>query len=217
MAIKNNHRNKVFNSFLLKNAHFVGKDEFPIIKKEISVPNKLITFSEALNTKDYNQWVCFYEDDYKFIRLWNNPKKYLIKLKKFNGVISPDFSMYWDMPNILQKYNCFIGRSLASWFIENGIKVIPNIRYGDERSKDYFTLGIEPYGNIAIGTLGCIKNNLKRKMLIEGLQLAVTLLKPKNIIVYGSAPKTIFQKYKNQNINVIVYEDKTSKYFKNIN
>lgn len=195
-------------------AHFKGKDEFPIIKREDSVPNRLITFSDALATNDYDQWVCFYEDDFKFYRLWENPKSFLPILKKFNGVISPDFSLYWDLPLEWQRFHCFMGRCIASWLIENGVKVIPNIRYGDERSVGFYILGVEPGGSVAMGTLGCIKNKERREKFEEGLSVALTVLKPKNIIVYGSAPDTIFGRYKKQGFNIIVFESKTAKYFK---
>ena len=58
-------------------------------------PNKLIKFSKAASSKckDYNQWVHFYEEDYEFFRLWRNPERYLKRLKRFNGVILPDFSL----------------------------------------------------------------------------------------------------------------------------
>lgn len=210
-------RLKIHNSFLIKTAQFEGEDEFPVIKREDAVPNKIITFSKALKTKDYNQWVCFYEDDFKFLRLWNNPKKYIKILKKFNGIISPDFSIFWDMPLEWQRFYCFMGRCLAYWFIENGIKVIPNIRYESRKSKSFFTLGVEPYGTIAIGTVGCIKNSVKRNSLIEGLSLAIAILKPHTIIVYGSAPNSVFQKYINQNIRIIAFEGETNKYYKKNN
>lgn len=40
----------------------------------------------------------FSKDDFKFNRIWNNPKRYLEFLKNFKGIISPDFSLYRNMP-----------------------------------------------------------------------------------------------------------------------
>ncbi|MEI8083290.1 MAG: DUF4417 domain-containing protein, partial [Actinomycetes bacterium] len=34
----------------------------------------------------------FYEDDYRFNRLWNDPERYIRRLARFAGVVSPDFS-----------------------------------------------------------------------------------------------------------------------------
>ena len=46
------------------------------------------------NCSDFDSWVVFYEADKYFERLWNNPKQYISKLKRFQGVITPDFSIY---------------------------------------------------------------------------------------------------------------------------
>ena len=59
----------VFNSFLVRFAEFAGLFEFPIIKLTNCIPNRLIPFSRAISSKDYNQWVHFYEDDYLFEKL----------------------------------------------------------------------------------------------------------------------------------------------------
>ena len=91
----------VFHSFLVNNATYDGVLEIPIIKPTNQLPNRLITFSKAMRTNDYDQWVHFYEDDSSFERIWNRPNYYLPLLKKFNGVITPDFSLYRDMPLVM--------------------------------------------------------------------------------------------------------------------
>ena len=121
----------VFHAFLLKSANYAGFLEIPIISPITVIPNNLTIFSKALHTDNYNQWVCFYEDDAAFERLWNNPKKYLPILAKFNGIITPDFSLYYDMPLIMQIWNIFRSRALGHWFQENGLNVIVNVRWGD--------------------------------------------------------------------------------------
>lgn len=97
----------VYNAFLLEGATYKGLYEFPQILPTYDTPNKLIKFSKAVSSKckDYNQWVHFYEEDYEFFRLWRNPKRYLKRLKRFNGVILPDFILYGTFPTeLLEKY-----------------------------------------------------------------------------------------------------------------
>lgn len=85
----------VFRSFLVRNAEYDGKLELPVIKTSAQIPTKVITFSKAMSKscKDFDCWVIFYEHDKNFERLWNNPKAYIEKLKKFNGKITgkPNF------------------------------------------------------------------------------------------------------------------------------
>lgn len=97
----------VFHAFLVKNAQYDGHLEIPIIKPQDDIPNKLILFSKILGCKDYDQWVCFYEDDASFERIWNRPERYLPILSKFKGVITPDFSLYRDMPLVMQQWNIY--------------------------------------------------------------------------------------------------------------
>ena len=187
----------VFKSYLFKNADYFGEKEILILHSSKLLPNKLIPFSKAFSTNNFEQWVCFYENDEKFFRVWNNPKKYLPILKKFYGVISPDFSVQRNMPLHKQIDSIFNGRILAHWWQQNGIEVIPNVRFNDPRTYEYVFNGIDKYSTIAVGSLGCIKNKEERKFFIEGFSEMVKILQPKNLIVYGSFPKKFFGSYKN--------------------
>lgn len=133
----------VFNAFLVTDAVYKGLFEFPKIEAANEPPNRLIAFSKAISCTDFNQWIHFYEDDYLFERLWNNPIKYLDLLKKYKGVILPDFSLYRDMPFAMQIWNIYRSRAIGHWMQKNGINVIPNIRYGDRRSYKLCCDGIE--------------------------------------------------------------------------
>ncbi len=153
----------------------------------------------------------FYEHDVKCERLWNNPKKYLNKLKKFKGIISPDFSLYRNMPLVMQQWNTYRNRALALWLQNNGIEVIPNVRFNDERTYEFCFDGIEKNKTVSVGTYGCIKTKADRQHFKEGLAQLVTTLAPRNIIVYGSAPDTIFKPYKDMGINIISFDSEFSK------
>lgn len=208
-----NNNYDVFHAFLVENADYEGKYEMPVIKTSDLIPNRVVTFSNAMSKSwnDYDCWVVFYEHDAKFERFWNKPKAYLEKLKKFRGIISPDFSLYRNMPLSLQIYNTYRGRALSVWLQKNGIEIIPNIRFGDERTYDFCFDGIEKNKTIAIGTHGCIKLKEDKIFFKVGLLKLVQELSPKTIIVYGSAPDDIFKPYKDAGINVISFESEFSK------
>lgn len=203
----------VFHSFLLKTANYAGDLEIPTINPTYAKPNKIITFSKALHSNEYNQWVCFYEDDVNFERLWNNPKRYLPILERFNGIITPDFSLYCDMPLIMQIWNILRSRALGHWFQENGLNVIVNVRWGDHRTHFICCLGVPKHSTIAIGTLGCIKNNEVRALLLDGIDYVIKHLKPTAIILYSSFPNEISEKYKRQGITILRFDSETAKAF----
>ena len=200
----------VFRSFLVKNATYEGVEEIPKIRTSNYIPEKVISFSKAVSGKVFNRWVHFYERDEGFERLWRTPQKYLPILKRFQGMISPDYSLYYDMPLCMQIWNIYRGRALAHWFQENGVEVIPNIRWGDERTFKTACLGVESGKTIAVGTHGCIKTVEGRKMFIAGFDYAINKLKPKNIIVYGRIPDKIFGLARMYSINLLLFESEFS-------
>ena len=214
--VDNNYETKydIFHSFLVRTAVYAGEEELPSIKSCNEIPNRIITFSEAMkhNYNDFDCWVCFYELDFLFIRFWNNPKKYLNKLKKFRGVISCDFSIYANMPLVMQKYNIYMGRALANWLIENNVKVIPNVRLGDERTYRFAFDGLFKGDIIAIGTVGTIKKKEDRKLILNAIKKTIDVLKPSDVIIYGCLPKEVMNNY--PKVNFHIYESNNFKKLK---
>lgn len=196
----------VFHAFLVKNASYDDRHEIPCLKPSNNIPNELISFSKAVKSTYYNAWIHFYEDDAKFERLWNKPNKYLPILKKFNGVITPDFSVYRDMPLVMQQWNIYRSRAIGHWLQENGVPVIPNIRFGDERTFETSCAGIQKHGTIAVGSHGCIKLLSDRKYFIDGLYYIVNKLEPRVLVVYGATPDKIFLSYKERGIEVLQFD-----------
>ncbi len=196
----------VFNSFLVKNAMYDGDDEIPMIKTSELLPENLISFSKAKNRCSVNSWIHFYENDSVFECLWNNPQRYLAVAKRFRGIISPDYSLYYDMPLAVQKSNTYRGKALANWFQKNGVEVIPNVRWGDERTFDIACRGVEHNKTIAVGTHGCIKTRREKSMFINGFDYILNELEPQNVVVYGRMPDKIFCMAKLKGVNLLHFE-----------
>ncbi len=201
----------VFNAFLVKNATLIGYLNIPAIPYGIYRPLKLVPFSKISRVTEYDAWVHFYEDDASFERFWNHPEKYLDRLRKFEGVICPDFSLYRDMSLIYQLWNIYRSRAMGSWLHENGIPVIVNVRYADSRTYTACCTGIPLHSTIAIGSHGCLKCKKDRQEFIEGLDYVVNVLQPENIIIYGAAPDKIFKKYKDKGITVLQFDSEYAK------
>ena len=196
----------VFNAFLVTFATYAGLFEFPIINPTYALPNRLIAFSKAVSCKDYNQWIHFYEDDYLFERIWRNPRRYLPILKKYNGVILPDFSLYRDMPLAMQIWNIYRSRAIGHWLQANGVCVIPNIRFGDRRTYRICCDGIAKHCVIAVGAHGNLKLAEDRNIFLDGLNEVVKRLEPTAIVIYGAAPEKYFRKYKDSGILIFQFD-----------
>ena len=195
----------VFNAFLVKNAVYDGILEIPAQRGGLYNPAGVIEFSKAISSQEYDYWVHFYEDDSSFERIWKNPRKYLPVLKRYAGVIAPDFSLYRDMPLVMQLWNIYRSHAIGSWLLENGVNVIPNVRFGDERTYDACCLGVPHKSTIAIGTHGCVKNRIDREYLSAGIDHVISTLKPRVLVIYGTTPADIFDKYRDQGISILQF------------
>jgi hypothetical protein len=196
----------VFHAFLVENADYEGFFEIPKLDYLCEKPLRVIAFSKIIKSKDFDCWVHFFEDDVAFERIWNNPRKYLPILKRFKGVISPDFSLYRDMPLVMQYWNIYRSRAIARWLQDNGVKVIVNVRWGDRRTHSISCCGVPKNGAIAIGSHGTLKQRDDREYFVNGLKYVVDNIHPKIIVVYGAAPDSIFAEYKEQGILILQFD-----------
>lgn len=201
----------VFNAFMLEKADYAGNLELPLIHETKALPTGLVPFSKIKKSEAYDKWIHFYEYDQIIERIWNDPYKYLPYLKKFGGAILPDFSLFMDMPLIMQMYNILRSRMVGRWLQDNGIKVITNIRFGDSRTYKTCCIGVPKNSTIAIGTHGCMKSRESREILENGLTYVLNTLHPTNLIIYGTASSFIVDLCQKQNTQLIVFQSEFGK------
>jgi hypothetical protein len=83
----------------------------------------------------------------------------------------------------------FQGRAIGHWLQKNGVKVIPNLRWGDERTHSFAFDGIAQGGAVAVGTHGCIKRREDRETFMCGFGAMLDRVRPKTIVLYGKPPE----------------------------
>lgn len=112
-----------------------GPFEMPVIKKTLHIPNELIGFNEAISSKHYQSGIHMFIDDYQFERIWNTPERYVNVLKQYDCVLTPDFSLYMDMPRAMKVWNIYRSRSIVgkrSWLtkkrMERALRQIFNFK-----------------------------------------------------------------------------------------
>jgi hypothetical protein len=181
----------VFHACLVKGAELTGSFDLPCIESCNEIPKNIIQFSHCNGIDDYRQFVHFYENDDKYERLWNYPRRYIKIIKRFDGVITPDFSLYRSMSLAQQIWNTYRNRVLGFWINNQGIPTIPNVRYGDERTYDFCFDGIPKNSIIAIGMHGCAKHPMDIKYHQSGIEETINRLHPCMILLYGAVPGEI--------------------------
>lgn len=182
------HKRDVFHAFMVRDARFEGEFDMPCIRGTQEVPQGLIPFSEAMNPKchDYHCHVMFYEDDFRFERIWSQPERYAERLKKFAGAVSPDFSTCTDFPGALKVWNTYRDRAVGFWMQHHlGLDVIANVRV-EELTRGWALDGL-PHGSlIGVGARACVKDVEDRKLFCQGLRIACDELQPSGLVWYGS-------------------------------
>lgn len=204
----------VFHAFMLEGCELDGYFDIPLIKATGFMPESLISFSEAIRQKRPSgpgMFIHFYEHDQKFERFWNNPRRYLKTIRRFAGVISPDFSLYRDMPDPLKRFNNFRNFTCGAWLQNQGLQVIANVRSCGYDSFGYALAGAPKNSVIAIGTHGFLKNLPNRLLFIEEIRFIVDLLQPSAIIVFGSTAYGVFDYAKRLGVDVRCYPAQASK------
>lgn len=193
-------RNTFKTDQLISIGQYAGKFEMPCIYPKRYSLRGTFFFTRFNESFGYEFLQCaknsilhFYVDDYQFERCWANPNNYIDHLKKFKYVISPDFSLYADLPKAHQIWNCYRNRLLAAFWQARGVKIIPNVSWGDESSFAWCFDGIPQNSVVAISTVGTRSN---KKAFLRGYRRMLKVLKPTQIIVYGK----IYPEMKEKNL-----------------
>lgn len=204
----------VYLAYLIANARRTKMDEYPIIEAWMvaTVPPKEIIQWDRRGDAIYPQETAmsFYCQDQGFQPILNNPKNYIDKLKRYQCVVGLDASPYDNMPLVVQKSQIYLNLACTYYYGSQGIKVIPNVRLGDNRTLS----SLEAYPKhtlIAIGTHGFTKRLSNRYIFIEQVQKIVDELEPSGICVYGSASDEVFGYARLKGIPIYQYDSYTMK------
>ena len=162
-----------------------GAYNMPIIKAENHIPDDLLPFNYALSSKDFNKGIHFFIDDYQFERLWNNPRKYMNVLGQFDCCLTPDFSLYLDMPIAMQIWNVYRSRMIGQIMQDNCITVIPTLSWSVPESYQFCFDGIEPGCTVAVSTTGVKESDFARNIWFDGMNEAIRRIQPAHVVVYG--------------------------------
>lgn len=91
-----------YNLPLVNSSHTLGELDMPTLAPSGFTPTALLPFNYAKTATDRAQTLHFFIDDYQFERLWSRPADYLELVKSFEAALTPDFSLYMDMPLPMQ-------------------------------------------------------------------------------------------------------------------
>lgn len=189
---KQDRKQKMVRNEFLYYGNSAGKYEFPIIKKQdINVDEiKFLSFVNAKKDDKENKdkTIHFFTYDWLFEKVYEKPEEQLEKLKQYKYLLSPDFSIFTNMPLALQIENIFKNRWCGAYWQSKGLKVIPTVSWGDEKSFHFCFDGIEEGSVVAVCTY--YRENCEEEFML-GYNEMIKRIKPSKVICYDEPFKAM--------------------------
>ena len=157
----------------------------PRVKRCMAKPADMIGFNYAKSTPEADKAgrCChFFIDDYQFERVWARPAACLECLRGFDCVLTPDFSLYLDMPDAVQRWNRYRSQALGHWWQEQGLRVVPTLSWAQRRSFRFAFDGVPRRS-----TVGVKGDENALAVWREGMAEAMSRLEPARVLPYGGA------------------------------
>lgn len=162
----------------------VGTYQMPLLKPEHYIPDSMIGFNYAMSARKKAGCIHFYLDDYQFERVWQQPEKYIDILRKFDCVLTPDFSLYRDMPIANMIWNVYRSRLIGQMMQDAGLKVIPTVSWGGPKTFDFCFDGLPEDSVLSVSTIGA-KRGAALVYWVNGMSELLRRKNPKTLLIYG--------------------------------
>ena len=204
---KQNERERTMNAYNLDEYDTYSTEgyyEMPTLEPCSYIPTKIIGFNYALTSTDYEAGIHFFIDDYQFERVWNQPETYLEKLEKFDCILTPDFSLYTEMPIAMKIWNIYRSRLIGQIAQRRGMKVIPTVSWCEDKTFQFCFDGLPKRSTLAISTIGVKRESENFKIWKDGVDEMIRQKEPRTIICYGGKVDYDFGNIK------VVYIDNTN-------
>lgn len=163
-------------------------DGMPTIPAVDVRPKRLMGFNYARSADGRSKrgtGCHFFLDDYQFERCWAKPRAQVEFIRGFSCVLSPDFSLYLDMPLPMQRWNVYRSRALGLVWCREGLTVVPTLSWAGPDSYEFCFSGLEPHGTYAVSTVGVKGDESALKVWVDGMAEAMRRLEPSRILLYG--------------------------------
>ena len=190
--------------YLIDGANLIGIESIPQMLEceDIEIPKNLVSIQKMNITNNKKTYVHFYVQDQYFRKILKHTSNYVPLFQTFDGVIAPDPSFKIGKGRWFCVRSVWISRAVGYYLQTRGIKVIPNIRWGDKDTYSFCFLGVPKHSIVAISTVGAIRKdkctaNALRILFKNGLKEMLKQIEPTDVIVYGQMPADIFDEFKN--------------------
>jgi hypothetical protein len=162
-----------------------ARDGYPRLSACRKAPERLLGFNFAKTSDDTGAGLHFFLDDYQFERVWASPDRYLGLLGRFACALTPDFSLYADMPLPMQQWNVYRSLALGKYWQRNGISVVPSLQWAGKATFAFCFKGVPKDATVAASTVGVKREKESIRLWCAGMAEAMRQCRPRCILLYG--------------------------------
>lgn len=150
------------------------------------VPEHLVAYNDryGCDTAKPNSAVHFFLDDYRFEALWSQPNRSISRLQKVGVSLTPDFSLWREMPLAMQLWQVYRSRWCGCWMQFHGVPAIPTVSWSTQESYSFCFAGIAKGSTVAISTVGVRDDNAKYNFA-HGVRQMLYDIEPTTVLCYG--------------------------------
>lgn len=170
------------------NADDCNANGYPELAAAMAKPGSLVGFNYAKSMPDgdkHGAGCHFFIDDYQFERVWTSPSRYIDVLRWFGCVLTPDFSLYMDMPLPMMAWNHYRSQALGLYWQREGLRVVPTLSWAGPDSYAFCFEGVPRGGTVAVSTVGVKGNDSALDVWRSGMAEAMRRLEPSRVLLYG--------------------------------
>ena len=132
----------------------------------------------------------FFLDDYRFERVWWKPEACLSRLREVGAALTPDFSLWRDMPAVTQMWQIYRSRWCGAYWQSQGIQVIPTVGWAGPESYEFAFQGLPHHSVVAVSALG-VNDDLARELFQAGIEAMIDECEPSLLLSYGKLPAAV--------------------------
>lgn len=167
--------------------------EFPMVRPCHVIPKALVRFDKIRPESARNSFVSMFQHD---LRLpgrpdtppWRNIDAQAKRLKGFDGVIAPDYSVLTDMDEPAQRWNVYRNRVMSCIFSELGYLVIPCVQWADLDSFSFCFSSLPQHSVLAVSSVGCLCGEMTSETFQLGYDQMCERLVPMAVVFSGHIP-----------------------------
>jgi hypothetical protein len=163
----------------------------PTVPDHRFIPAQLVAYNarHAVTTAaGTDAAVHFFLDDYRFETVWSKPERGLSRCVSVGAALTPDFSLWPEMPLAVQLWQVYRSRWCGAWLAHHGVRVIPTVSWSTPDTFAFAFAGIPTGAVVAVSTVGTVRTQDARDGFTDGFTEMIRRVRPSTVLVYGRPP-----------------------------